>query len=673
MTIRRFGKMVLLMMCFGLLTAAFANSENEVLIKFTRDASVSRQDSLITALGLEHVKTNKAINVHRFKVKPGYSVSEIVQLCSSVSIVEYAEPSQVVRAFASETEPAVPAIPAIPAVPAIPATPAKPAPTQAAKLAEFVPGQVIVKYKRKSERSQVSSLLQNASIHEVRSFDDINVLLCRIEDASKSVHEAVEECNAQPAIEYAEPNYIYRSSVEPNDTRWSSLYGIRQIAAPAAWDSQTGSKSIIVGVIDTGIDYNHEDLKANIWSNPGETGGGKENNNVDDDGNGYKDDYRGWNFSGNNNNPFDDNKHGSHVAGTIGAIGNNNKGVVGVCWNVTLMPLKFLDRDGSGTTADAVDAILYGTQMGAKVLSNSWGGGGKSNALQEAIEFANSNGVLFVAAAGNESSNNDKAPTYPSNYNVDNIISVASNTSSDNISGFSNYGKTTVDLSAPGSNILSSTPRNRYASLSGTSMATPHVSGAAALVWSHFPDATMDEVIIRLLGSVDRRSAYSKKVATGGRLNVAKAISSSPIIARTTKLNNTVDETGPYLVESDVIDDSAVASVKLTYQITGQSAVEVNMTNQGSHRFKGEIPGQALGISVVYFITATDDAGNSTRDGNYSFSIADGSGGGCCGKPAIDFKFENDYLRTSVNTVANISLFILPVLLIGLKRRKKQK
>ena len=220
----------------------------------------------------------------------------------------------------------------------------------------------------------------------------------------------------------------------------------------------------MVAIIDTGIDYTHPDLAANIFINTAEIPG----NHIDDDGNGFVDDVRGWDFVNRDNDPMDDHFHGTHVAGTVGAVGDNGLGVAGVNWSVRLMPLKFLDSGGSGSTADAVAAIEYATMMHVDVMSNSWGGGGFSEALRLAIENAMNAGILFVAAAGNSSSNNDLFPAYPASYDLDNIVSVASTTATDNLSNFSNFGPTTVDLAAPGSNILSTLPGSTYGLLSGS-------------------------------------------------------------------------------------------------------------------------------------------------------------------------------------------------------------
>jgi subtilisin family serine protease len=265
-----------------------------------------------------------------------------------------------------------------------------------------------------------------------------------------------------------------------------------------------------VAVIDSGIDYNHEDLQANIWTNPGETGGGKETNGIDDDANGYIDDWRGWNFVYNSNNPMDDyspNYHGTHVAGTIGAKGNNSKGVVGVCWNVKLMALKWLDWIGDGTTANAIRAIDYSTANGARLSNNSWHVP-NSSSLLSAIERAQTSGKLFISSAGNWNKNND------------------------NKSSFSHYGRYTVDVGAPGGtddsqnsyNIYSTKSGNAYLYLHGTSMAAPHVAGQAALIWAHRPALNWWKVKTIIMKSVDYKSSLSGKCASGGRINAYSAL-----------------------------------------------------------------------------------------------------------------------------------------------------
>ncbi|HEX9654185.1 MAG TPA: S8 family peptidase [bacterium] len=646
--------LVSLFIAWVLLTASGSEPQKEVMIKFAPQVSNQQIDSLSSAWGLNKIKSIEEINVEVFEVASEQRVTEVVQLASASPLVVYAEPSATVRALSTE--------------------PAAASPTaQAAPLADYKEGEIIIKFK--STVSVSDTTFSYAGLRVLRRFDPIGIYQCAITDG-KAVPDALLKCNADAEIEYAEPNYIYHTFVTPNDPRFSELYGMTIIDAPEAWDVQTGSKSVIVGVIDTGVDTGHEDLQANIWSNPGETGGGKENNQVDDDNNGLVDDYRGWDFLNNDNNPADDNNHGSHCSGSIGGVGNNGKGVVGVNWNVSIMPLKFLGADGSGTTDDAVSAIIYGANMGAKVLSNSWGGGGRSQALEDAIEYANGQGVLFIAAAGNESSDNDRFASYPANYEVANVVSVAASTSSDNLASFSNYGKRTVHLAAPGNSILSTVANDRYERLSGTSMATPHVSGAMALVWAQFPALSANQIKIRVLGAVDRNSAFADRVITGGRLNVNKALSSNPIIANTTRLENTLDETGPYVVESDILDDGSVQNATLSYQVGSATAVTVPMTAAGADHYRGAIPGQGLGSTIVYFVSAADNGGNTTVDGNFTFGIAEPSnGGGCCGRPAVDVAIENNALRTTVNTALNLSIFLLPIAALKLvsNRRKKRR
>ncbi|WP_428267305.1 S8 family serine peptidase [Haliangium sp.] len=339
------------------------------------------------------------------------------------------------------------------------------------------------------------------------------------------VEEALVRLQNHPGVEYAEPNYIVHADLTPNDPDFGQLYGMAKISAPDAWDTTVGSQDVVVGIIDTGISYGHEDLAANVFVNPGEIAG----NGVDDDGNGFIDDVHGINAITGTGDPDDDNDHGSHVAGTIGGVGDNGIGVVGVNWQVSLMGLKFLSASGSGSTADAITCIDYAVDMrnrgvNLRVLSNSWGGGGFSQALEDAISAANDAGILFVAAAGNSATDNDVSPHFPSSYEVDNVLAVASTDSGDNLSSFSCFGTTSVDLGAPGSSILSTIPGNSYATFSGTSMATPHVSGAAALVLSINDTLSVTELKTLLMDSGDPIAALNGITVSGNRLNVARAI-----------------------------------------------------------------------------------------------------------------------------------------------------
>jgi len=298
------------------------------------------------------------------------------------------------------------------------------------------------------------------------------------------------------------------------------------IDAPEAWDVTTGNSNVVVAVIDTGVDYAHADLAANMWKNPNEIAG----NNIDDDGNGYIDDIYGIDAVNGDGDPYDDNSHGTHIAGTIGAVGNNGIGVAGVNWNVKIMACKFLDANGSGFTSDAIECIEYilnhkTNGINVKVTNNSWGGGAYSQALYDAIQAMENEDILFIAAAGNNSVNADVTPHYPSSYNLNNIISVAATNSNDALSGFSNYGVASVDLAAPGSNIYSTILGKAYAYKSGTSMATSHVTGAAALVWEQNLSANYSVIKNLIMNTVDPLPSLSGYTVSGGRLNVNNAVS----------------------------------------------------------------------------------------------------------------------------------------------------
>ncbi|WP_417357185.1 S8 family serine peptidase [Gallaecimonas pentaromativorans] len=347
----------------------------------------------------------------------------------------------------------------------------------------------------------------------------------------------LKKLSQDPAIAVAEPNYRLHLAAEPNDPRFSELWGLNNtgqtggsagadIDAPEAWDITTGSHDVVVGVIDTGIDYSHPDLAANVWTNPGEIPG----NGIDDDGNGYVDDVHGISSFANSGDPMDDHGHGTHVSGTIGAEGNNGIGVAGVNWDVTIVGCKFLDADGYGSTDDAIECLDYFTDLklnhgvNVRATNNSWGGGDYSESLKATIESAGDAGILFVVAAGNDALDLDASPGYPASYDSDAILAVASTEHNDEMSYFSSYGATTIDLGAPGSDILSTYLGGGYAMASGTSMATPHVTGAAALVWSVNPALGIDEVKTLLMDSGDPLAELAGTTVSGKRINLKSAI-----------------------------------------------------------------------------------------------------------------------------------------------------
>ena len=322
------------------------------------------------------------------------------------------------------------------------------------------------------------------------------------------------------------PNYEVRISKAPNDPAYSPYqWGPHMMAASAAWDVTTGTTDAIVAVVDTGISFAHPDLRENLWVNPREIPG----NSLDDDYNGFIDDVHGINAITRIGSGSDDNRHGSHVAGIIGASGDNGLGIVGLNWRVRLMAVKFLNSSGSGSTADAIRAIQYVVAAKKKghnivAINASWGGSSFSEPLLDAINRAAEEGILFVAAAGNRARNNDISPSYPASFAAKNIISVASIDQTGNLSSFSNYGKSSVHIAAPGSSIYSTVLNGAYSSLSGTSMATPHIAGLAALAYSACPKLTMTQLREVILANGVKRASLADIVSTGSIANATGAV-----------------------------------------------------------------------------------------------------------------------------------------------------
>ena len=358
-----------------------------------------------------------------------------------------------------------------------------------------------------------------------------------------SVDAAVDRLEREPAVLYAEPDAPRQVELTPNDSFFSALWGLHNtgqpvaggpggtpdadIDAPEAWDLTTGDSGLAVGVIDTGVDASHPDLSPNRWTNSGESGSGRETNGLDDDGNGVADDVHGYDFVANDGSPDDANGHGTHVAGTLAARGNDGQGVAGVSWSSGIVPLRVLGADGTGFVSDAIDAYGYAQQTGLRVVNASLGGAQGSQAERDAISAAS--GTLFVVAAGNGGADdvgddNDATGEYPCSYDLSNIVCVAATDPDDRLAGFSNYGARSVDLAAPGVNIGSTYPASRWVYMDGTSMAAPHVAGAAALVLARSPDSSVARVREVLLANTDAKASLAGKTATGGRLNVHRAV-----------------------------------------------------------------------------------------------------------------------------------------------------
>lgn len=401
---------------------------------------------------------------------------------------------------------------------------------------QHVPAEMLVQFK-----PGVAQALREAALNRVggKFLEKIRGDLHRISlPQGANLAAAVRALHAQDAVDFAEPNWVYHHTAVSDDTYYTNgtlwgMYGDTSPLQTNQYGSQAGEawnaghnkcKGVLVGVIDEGVQYTHPDLKSNHWKNPAEIDG----NGVDDDGNGYVDDTHGWDFDGNNKSVYDGtgDDHGTHVSGTIGGKGGNAAGVAGMCWVIKMVHAKFLGA-GGGTTANAIKSVDYITDLKTRhnlnlvATNNSWGGGGFSQGLKDAIDRGGAANILFIAAAGNNASNNDVSPFYPASYTSDALISVAAITSTGSLASFSNYGATSVDLCAPGQSITSTVPTNAYASYSGTSMATPHVTGAVALYAKNHPGLTAAALKSAILGTTTATSSCAGKTVTGGRLNVS--------------------------------------------------------------------------------------------------------------------------------------------------------
>jgi subtilisin family serine protease len=317
----------------------------------------------------------------------------------------------------------------------------------------YASGEVLIKYKAGMRAVSFESQRQRLGLSSMRDFAGREVKRVRL-PSGLAVPAALEILRQDPAVEYAEPNYYRFLARTPNDPRYASQWGLPKISAPAAWDLLTDCTATVVAVIDSGADYEHPDLAANIWTNFGDPAG----DGIDDDGNGYIDDTLGWDFVFDDNKPIDEDGHGTHVAGTIAAFGNNGRGVCGVCWRARLMILRAFDSFGVGTVADTIAAMDYARANGARVVNASYASGEFSQAEYDAISDLNGAGILMIAAAGNEGADNDRNPSYPASYGLPNIIAVAATDENDNLASFSNYGRQSVHIAAPGTDILSTYP-----------------------------------------------------------------------------------------------------------------------------------------------------------------------------------------------------------------------
>ena len=414
------------------------------------------------------------------------------------------------------------------------------------------PAEVLVRFRQgtKLDRMrEIAGRLNDRVEDSVEAVDGLAV----IEDNDGKTAEAVaaEYRLLTDSVEYAEPNYVINLGPEPqayvppayldkavngpNDPMFGDQWSLSNsgqrggrakadISALLAWEKTKGTRKVVVAVLDSGVDYTHPDLIKNMWVRPADIAA-----YADDDLGGRIDDAQGFNAIDNTGDPMDENGHGTHCAGIIGAEGDNNEGIAGINWQVEIMPLKFMNANGSGTTADAIKAINYVIDrkragVNVRVINASWGSTMSSRALEDAIRKAGDEGILFVAASGNSSADADRSPHYPAGYNLPNIISVAALNRSDELASFSNYGAKSVHVAAPGAEILSTWLGRAFEEHSGTSMATPEVVGVAALVLSVEPNLSVKELRQRLFDSVDPLPALKGKVQTGGRINAARAV-----------------------------------------------------------------------------------------------------------------------------------------------------
>ncbi len=481
---------------------------------------------------------------------------------------------------------------------------------------------LLVRFRSKSSATARASAHAATPAQRVRSFELVPLDVVQV--ASGSDIDAVAAAYAQRSdVAYVQPNYIYELDAQPNDSKFSQQWALENtgrsggvvgadIGAVSAWDLTTGDPNVVVGVVDTGIDYEHPDIAANMWTNAAELNGTA---GVDDDGNGVVDDIHGATFIDGNGqpthgNPFDDHEHGTHVAGTIGAVGNNGRGIAGVIHRVRLMAVKAFTANGFATTADVIAATEYAVAMGASVTNNSWGNYHFDQALRETIEAANEAGMLFVAAAGNEAKDTTVERFYPATYDLPNIISVANSDRRDQLSSSSNYGREAIDLAAPGSDILSTVPGGKYDVMSGTSMAAPHVTGVAALLFARIPGIASDEVKALIIDNADHIAALSAFITDGKRLNAANALAA-------------VDpSTGNVRLGRDAYACSAEVSVRLHDQdVAGNGTHQVTLTSAAGDSELVELIELVVPGTFAATLTTTDGPVVSF-DG--TLSVADG-------------------------------------------------
>jgi subtilisin family serine protease len=402
--------------------------------------------------------------------------------------------------------------------------------------------EVLVRFRPGTTRETIERITAKFNDEVEDRIESVEGLEVIEDEDGRSAEDVLAQYRTLAEVEYAEPNSPIvldhedsgRRHVHADDEMFGGQWGLfndggkagkagADISAMRAWAVTKGSDQVVVAVIDSGVDYAHPDLVHNIWTRP------EIIKAYEDEDLGTIDDQHGLDLVGDNGDPMDSNGHGTHCAGIIGAEGGNGIGIAGVNWNVKIMPLRFMDGDGAGTTKDAIEAINYVIDrrragVNVRIISASWGSNARSRALEDVIRKAYDEGILFVAAAGNDASDNDQTPHYPSSYNLGNVVSVAAINRNDQLTSFSNYGAKSVHVAAPGEEILSTWLNQSFAEKKGTSMATPFVAGVAALILSQNPTMSVDDLRAKILKSVDSVDSLRGKVSTGGRINAAKAV-----------------------------------------------------------------------------------------------------------------------------------------------------
>jgi subtilisin family serine protease len=493
-----------------------------------------------------------------------------------------------------------------------------------------VSDELLIRFKKGADDKTKNRILKKLGATIVETYPNSGVYLLQL-PAGLTPKQARDYVKGDAGVHKAEPNYVIRTSSLPipNDTYFSQLYGLynygqtggtpgADIKAAAAWTITTGSPSVVVALIDTGVDYSHPDLAANMWVNSGEIAG----NGVDDDGNGYADDIYGFFTSDQSADPMDTVGHGTHVAGTIGAVGNNSQGVIGVSPQVRIMALKSMLAGGYGVVSDAVRAIDYLIAMkqrgvNVRVINASWYADTAEfpTALYEAVKAARDNNIVFVVAAGNNAQDIDATAAYPASFDLENVITVAALDHNDNLASFSNYGATRVHVAAPGVNIYSTMPGGSYTYKNGTSMAAPHVTGLVALMAAQYPQYTYQQIRSKILSTVDTLPNLQGRVLTAGRINAWKALSGSDTGAASIQIVSPVG--GETWTSGEVrtinwtaADDIGVARVDLSYTLDGGNSwtsIIQGLKNDGTCSWT--VPNTSS-TSALVKVEAYDAAGN---------------------------------------------------------------